>query len=243
MDTNIIRVISEELYDQIHSDLLTPSNDEELFFLLRAFEYVNAVTMMGPTMVEKYGRIKKRLSEMLHATYMSQRIKSGASDVSPQMRGLCSRFILANQIDGYEDIAFFLLNDKSEFVRQHICETLYHYPIPSTVPQLIQIAQNDASPNVRAKASYALAKGEPIKVIPILLSIYESDKDVAENSVIDSPSSHAAGALDELMKTNWMSVRNDKGIASLRPGGSDGARLKEHAERYLSRLKHERAEE
>ncbi|MEZ6047027.1 MAG: hypothetical protein R3C11_15885 [Planctomycetaceae bacterium] len=83
------------------------------------------------------------------------------------------------------------------------------------------------------------AKGDPIKVIPILLHIHETDKEYEEELEFDAVSEYAAFALDEILKTNWINVDLGNGLFMMRPGGRDYISLVQHAKSYLERLKRE----
>ncbi|MEZ6044192.1 MAG: HEAT repeat domain-containing protein [Planctomycetaceae bacterium] len=211
--------------------------------MLRAWEFVGYAARAGEMGKDQFGGIQDRLSDVLKTPELKKRIIAGVEDSSPHLRALCGRTVLDNKLGDYEKVALRLLGDEEAFVRRHMCETLHLKPPPAALVELEHLAQNDPFPSVRALATRALAKGDPIKVIPILLHIHETDKEYEEDLMIDTPSSHAASALDELMKTNWIFVRNDRGFSTLRPGGSDYARLVEHAKSYLERLKREQGGE
>ncbi|MEZ6047028.1 MAG: HEAT repeat domain-containing protein [Planctomycetaceae bacterium] len=243
MDLNVKEIISPELYDKFFKEIDRPCDDVDLYLLLRAWEYVTAMIRCGPAMEKLYGDIKQRLSDILITPEITQRIVAGLEDSLPYLRKRCGRFMLVNDIGECGEVALRLLRDEEPTVRHHICETLHSIPVTATFTQLERLAQNDPFPSVRAFAAQALAKGEPIKVIPILLHIHETDKEYEEELEFDAVSEYAAFALDEILKTNWINVDLGNGLFMMRPGGRDYISLVQHAKSYLERLKREQAGE
>jgi hypothetical protein len=180
-----------------------------------------------------------QLKEWLRSTEGLQRIRQGIKDTYSHLRGHCGRLLIAMKEPEADSIAMQLLSDPEWDVRAIICEALRQTPLPSCEDRLIELAKEDPSFEVRGQAALALARYSPVKVIPVLLQMMESDHETDSDPDVQTapPSAAAATALDKLLDTSWVSTRLPGGFATFPPGPVDLESLREQAKLELDRLR------
>jgi hypothetical protein len=208
--------------------------DPELFLLLNEFEFVRWYSLFdgGPDFVER----KQELQKLLWSDAIVARAKVALDDPSPNLRiyaGTLLVWVLRNEAAPF---VLTLLGDQHFGVRGDIAELLFLLRDARFEEPLMNLARNDPSPYVRGRAAYGLGGQDAVVVIPTMIEILDNDHEVDESGQ-SSPSSQAARALDEMLKSEWTQLRHPDGLRSLRPGGVDIASLREQAIAYHRQLR------
>ncbi len=134
------------------------------------------------------------------------------TDPDPEVR--CRGCEVVLRVDARRALALVLplLADPDWAVRVQACGCLHDFGDERAVPALAEVLRRDSDPQVRGTAAYALGGIGSAAAIPALLAVLGSDNEYDELG--HSPSSCAAGALDDILGTNETRSR-------IRPGNPD----------------------
>lgn len=180
-----------------------------------------------------------QLKDWLRSAEGLDRLRQGIKDPNSDLRGHCGRLLVLMKQPDADSLALQMLGDPAWDVRAIMCEALRQTPLPICEDRLIELAKHDPSFDVRGQAALTLARYSPVKVIPVLLKMMESDHAIDSDPDVQTgpPSSAAATALDALLDTNWVTTRLPGGFATFPPGPVDLESLKEQAKLELERFR------
>jgi hypothetical protein len=131
------------------------------------------------------------------------------------------------------DLVLPLLTDAESTVRWNTCGLLHDFGDERAVDSLVARMKEDPDPQVRGTAAYALGGIGCPKAIPALVATLDADHEF--DQLGHSPSSCAAGALDDILGTNETRIKLSDSLSTLSPREPDLAKIKETAMRVYQR--------
>lgn len=113
------------------------------------------------------------------------------------------------------DLVLPLLNDPESVVRWNTCGCLHDFRDARAIEPLIDRLKHDPDPHVRGTAAYALGGIGSPEAIPALVETVRSDHEADQLGY--TPSWCAAGALDEILDTNYTRIKVTETLRKLAP--------------------------
>ena len=132
----------------------------------------------------------------------------------PKARCKACEAVLRVDADRAIELVLPLLDDPDASVRWHACGCLHDFVDERAVAPLVRVLQGDQDPQVRGAAAYALGGIRSLAAIPALLEAMELDHEL--DILNYSPSSGAAGALDDILGTNVTRGQPSQGMCKTR---------------------------
>ena len=218
-------------YLQFLPDPPAECRDPELFRMLNEFHFVR----WHPDCEARRDELRQEVFQ----DAVLRRAETGTGDPYERLRHYCGELLIWARHNDAAPFTLALLEDSSEFVRGGIAEMLIHLKDDRYIDPLVRLARADASPYVRGCAAAGLGGQDPLSAIPALLEILEHDHEQI-GTTGHTPSSCAARALDELMKTEWTQKRHGETLRTLNSAGTDIASLIQHALVYLEHCRQSR---
>lgn len=204
--------------------------DPDLFRLLNEYHFVR----WHPDHETRH----EELRDQITSESIVSRAELAVMDLSESLRSYAGDMLIRVRREQAAPYVLKLLNDESDFVRKETARTLALIRIDACAPRLIELATTDCSPSVRAGAAAGLGGQDPTLTVPVLIQLLDNDHEKCETG--QTPSSAAATALDEMMKTEWTQKRHEGGLRSLNPTGTDLVALREQALLFLEHRKQTR---